>query len=50
LEKAEGFQKLCREAEPPEPAAVYLAPAAYALGDCLVYLAASGDKKKAEKL
>jgi tetratricopeptide (TPR) repeat protein len=50
LERAEGFQKLCREAEPPEPAAVYLAPAAYALGDCLVYLAASGDKKKAEKL
>jgi len=50
LERAESFQELCREAEPPEPAAVYLAPAAYALGDCLVYLAASGDKKKAEKL
>jgi tetratricopeptide (TPR) repeat protein len=51
LERAEGFRELWREAEKHlEPAAVYLATAAGTLGECLVYLAASGDRKRAEDL
>jgi hypothetical protein len=51
LERAEGFWELWREAEKHlEPAAVYLAKAAGTLGEYLVYLAASGDRKRAEDL
>jgi hypothetical protein len=51
LEKAEGFRDLWREAEERlELTAGYLAKAAGTLGECLVYLAASGDKERAEEL
>jgi tetratricopeptide (TPR) repeat protein len=51
LERAKGFWELCGEAEKhPEPTAIYLATAAARLGECLVYMAASGDKRGAEEL
>ncbi|MFZ8807384.1 MAG: hypothetical protein ACO2PN_04680 [Pyrobaculum sp.] len=51
LERAKGFWELWGEAEKhPELTAKYLATAAHRLGDYLVYLAVSGDKKTAEKL
>ena len=51
LERAKGFWELWREAEEyRKPTTLYLATAAGRLGDCLVYLAASGDKERAEKL
>ena len=51
LERAEGFRDLWREAEKHrESTADYLAKAAGILGDCLVYLAASGDRERAEEL
>jgi tetratricopeptide (TPR) repeat protein len=51
LERAKGFRELWREAEEHrEPTADYLATAASTLGECLVYLAASGDKEMAEEL
>jgi len=51
LGKAEGFRELWEEAEEHlEPTARYLATAAGTLGRCLVYLAASGDGKRAEDL
>jgi tetratricopeptide (TPR) repeat protein len=49
--RAEGFRELWREAEEHlELTADYLATAAGTLGECLVYLAASGDKERAEEL
>ena len=51
LERAKGFWELWREAEKHlELTARYLATAAVTLGKCLVYLAASGDKERAEEL
>jgi tetratricopeptide (TPR) repeat protein len=51
LERAEGFWELWRKAEKHlDPIARYLVAAAVIFGNCLVYLADSGDKKKAEKL
>ena len=51
FERAKGFWDLWREAEEHrELTAGYLAKAAGTLGECLVYLAASGDKKRAEEL
>jgi len=51
LERAKGFWELWVEAKKHlEPTARYLATAANILGDCLVYLAASGDKEMAEEL
>ena len=51
LERARGFRDLWREAEEHrEPTADYLSTAASILGKCLVYLAASGDRKRAEDL
>jgi predicted aconitase with swiveling domain len=51
LERAKGFQELWGEAEKhPELTARYLATAAHTLGEYLVYLAVSGDKKTVEKL
>jgi hypothetical protein len=51
LERAKGFHELWREAEERlEPTAEYLSTAAARLGDCLVYLAASGDKERAGDL
>jgi tetratricopeptide (TPR) repeat protein len=51
LERAKGFWELWRGAdEHLEPTAKYLATAAHTLGEYLVYLAASGDREKAEEL
>ena len=51
LERAKGFWELWEEAKKHlEPTARYLATAANILGDCLVYLVASGDKRGAEEL
>jgi len=51
LKRAKGFRKLCRKAEGRlEPTAGYLEAAASTLGECLVYLAASGDRERAEDL
>ncbi len=51
LKEAKCFCKLWRKAEKHlEPTAVYLAVASGILGDCLVYLAASGDRLRAEEL
>jgi tetratricopeptide (TPR) repeat protein len=51
LERAKGFWELWEEAKKRlEPTARYLATAANILGDCLVYLVASGDKRGAEEL
>jgi hypothetical protein len=51
LKEAKCFCKLWRKAEKHlEPTAVYLAVASGVLGDCLVYLAASGDRLRAEEL
>jgi tetratricopeptide (TPR) repeat protein len=51
LERAEGFRDLWREAEEHRrQTADYLVAAASTLGECLVYLAASGDKERAEGL
>jgi tetratricopeptide (TPR) repeat protein len=51
LERAEGFRKLWEEAKKHlKPTARYLATAALPLGEYLVYLAASGDKRGAEEL
>jgi tetratricopeptide (TPR) repeat protein len=51
LERAEGFRDLWREAEKHlEPIARYLAAAAVIFGNCLVYLAVSGDGERTEKL
>ncbi|PLC67017.1 hypothetical protein B7L68_01325 [Thermoproteus sp. CP80] len=51
LERAKGFWELWSEAEEHlEPTAINLATAAFILGECLVYLAASGNKEMAEEL
>jgi hypothetical protein len=51
LERAKGFCELWREAEKHrEPTAVYSTKAAVRLGECLVYLAASGDRERAGDL
>jgi hypothetical protein len=51
LERAEGFRDLWREAEEHrELTAAYLPAAAVILGEYLVYLAASGDRERAEDL
>jgi tetratricopeptide (TPR) repeat protein len=51
LERAKGFWELCEEAEEHrELTAGYLEAAAHILGGCLVYLAASGDRERAEDL
>jgi len=51
LERAKGFRELWRKAEEHrEPTAEYLATATAILGGCLVYLAASGDRERAEDL
>jgi len=51
LERAEGFRDLWKEAEEHlQLAADFLVTAAGTLGDCLVYLAASGDGERAEEL
>jgi hypothetical protein len=51
LERAKGFWELWREAEEhPELTADYLPTAAFVLGQCLVYLAASGSRERAEEL
>jgi hypothetical protein len=51
LKTAEGFRGLWREAEEHlEPTAGYLATAASILGQYLIYLAASGERKGAEEL
>jgi len=51
LKRAEGFRDLWSEAEKHRrPTAGYLAKAAVILGECLVYLAASGDRERAEEL
>jgi len=51
LERAKGFLELWREAEKyPQPTTGYFKAANLTLGQCLVYLAASGDKEMAEKL
>jgi KaiC/GvpD/RAD55 family RecA-like ATPase len=51
LERAKGFCELWREAEKHrEPTAVYSTKAAARLGECLVYMAASGDRERAEDL
>jgi len=51
LKRAEDFRELCEEAEKHlVPTAGYLAAAAAILDDCLVYLAASGDRERAEEL
>jgi energy-coupling factor transporter ATP-binding protein EcfA2 len=51
LKRAKGFWELWRGAdEHLEPTTIYLTTAAFILGEYLVYLAASGDRKKAEEL
>ncbi len=51
LKRAEGFQKLWKKAKKHlKPTARYLATAADRLGEYLVYLAASGDRERAEEL
>jgi hypothetical protein len=51
LERAKGFWELWSEAEEHlAPTAGYLAAAAAMLGKCLVYMAASGDRERAEEL
>jgi hypothetical protein len=50
LKRAKGFQELWRETEGLEPTAEYLAKAAANLGKYIVYLAASGDRLRAEEL
>ncbi len=51
LDKAMGFQVLWEETkEHRKPTAMYLAAAAAGLGEYTVYLAASGDRKRAEEL
>jgi hypothetical protein len=51
LERAKGFWELWREAEEyRKPTADYLSTAAGRLGECLIYLAVSGDKERAEEL
>jgi tetratricopeptide (TPR) repeat protein len=50
FERAEGFRELWKEAENLRPTAEYLPTAASILGECLVYLAASGDRERAEDL
>ncbi len=51
LERAKGFWELWKETEEHlKPTAEYLAAAAVRLGECLVYLAASGDGKRAGDL
>jgi len=51
LERAEGFRELWKKAEEHRrPTAEYLATATAILGGCLVYLAASGDRERAEDL
>ena len=51
LERAKGFRELWKEAEEHrEPTAGYLARAVFILGEYLVYLAASGDRERAEEL
>jgi hypothetical protein len=51
LKRAKGFCGLWSEAEEyRKPTAIYLAMAAGRLGECLIYLAASGNKRGAEKL
>jgi tetratricopeptide (TPR) repeat protein len=51
LKRAKGFWELWRWAdEHLEQTTIYLTTAAFILGDCLVYLAASGDREKAEEL
>ncbi|MFP3168731.1 MAG: hypothetical protein RXR01_06455 [Thermoproteus sp.] len=51
LKEAEGFRELCEEAEERlELTTEYLEAAAFTLGWCLVYLAASGDRERAEEL
>jgi KaiC/GvpD/RAD55 family RecA-like ATPase len=51
LDKAMGFHVLWEETkEHRKPTAMYLAAAAAGLGEYIVYLAASGDKERAEKL
>ena len=51
LERAKGFWELWKEAEKHlELIAEYLVAAAFRLGEYLVYLAASGDKERAEEL
>jgi len=51
FERAEGSRDLWREAEERRrPTADYLVTAAFRLGEYLVYLAASGDKERAEEL
>jgi tetratricopeptide (TPR) repeat protein len=51
LERAKGFWELWRETEKhPEPTAGYLARVSFILGEYLVYLAVSGDKRGAEEL
>jgi len=50
LKEAKRFCKLWRKAEKHlEPSAIYLAVASSILGDCLVYLAVSGDRLRAEE-
>jgi len=50
LDKARGFQELWEETkEHRKPTARYLATAAHTLGEYLVYLAASGNKERAEE-
>ena len=51
LERAKGFWELWKEAEEHRERTVgYLAKAAFILGEYLVYLAASGDRERAEDL
>jgi hypothetical protein len=51
LERAKGFWELWKEAEKHrKPTAEYLATAAHTLGECLVFMAASGDRERAEDL
>jgi tetratricopeptide (TPR) repeat protein len=51
FERAKGFWDLWREAEEHRrPTADYLTTAAARFGECLVYLAASGDRERAEEL
>jgi tetratricopeptide (TPR) repeat protein len=51
LRRAKGFWELWREVDQHlEPTTTYLTTAAFILGEYLVYLAASGDREKAEEL
>jgi tetratricopeptide (TPR) repeat protein len=51
LERAKGFWELWREAEKyPEPTTGYFVAANLTLGQCLVYLVASGNRERAEEL